>query len=205
MRKLLICGPVLFLVGCVPDAEHNALKLRLRAEAARNRKAVEQVTRLDSENIRLRAALQKAGIMLEARDKELQALMEKMEWKTGPGTRIGPEGQLIVEGDLLFKSGSHELQAGGKAVLARAAQDIIKENPQVVRIEGHTDSDPIVKSKGRYISNFHLSAMRALSVLHYLESQRVPGEKMYAVGYGEHATTGEGKARDRRVEIRAFK
>jgi len=205
MRKLLICSPVLLLLGCVPDSEHQALKMRLRAEAARNRKAVEQVTRLDSQNIRLRAELLKAGIKLEELGLKYQAVLEKMQWKPGPGVRIGPEGQLIVGGDLLFKSGSHELQQAGKAVLARVALDIIKQNPQVVRIEGHTDDDRIVKSKRKYMSNFHLSAMRALSVLHYLESQGVPSVKLYVVGHGQHSPTGADKSQNRRVEIKAYK
>jgi chemotaxis protein MotB len=69
---------------------------------------------------------------------------------------------------------------------------------------GHTDSDPIRKSKWK--DNWELSAQRALSVVRYLIAKGIDKEKIRAVGCGATKpvasnSTRSGKARNRRVEI----
>ena len=73
-----------------------------------------------------------------------------------------------------------------------------------VDVVGHTDSDPIKKSKWK--DNWELSAQRALSVVRYLTTRGVPEDKIRAVGCGAAKAiasnaTASGKARNRRVEI----
>jgi chemotaxis protein MotB len=73
-----------------------------------------------------------------------------------------------------------------------------------VDVVGHTDTDPIKKSKWK--DNWELSAQRALSVLGYLVKRGISEEKIRAVGCGESRpiasnSTASGKARNRRVEI----
>jgi len=73
-----------------------------------------------------------------------------------------------------------------------------------IDVVGHTDSDPIRKSKWK--DNWELSAQRALSVLRYLVSRGISPERVRAVGRGESQpiasnATASGKARNRRVEI----
>lgn len=74
-----------------------------------------------------------------------------------------------------------------------------------VGVEGHTDSDPIIRSGWK--SNWELSVARALSVLHYMiDNQAVDPHRLSATGYGEFHpvapnTTKEGKQKNRRVEI----
>jgi chemotaxis protein MotB len=73
-----------------------------------------------------------------------------------------------------------------------------------IDVVGHTDSDPIKKSKWQ--DNWELSAQRALSVLRYLVKQGIPSEQIRAVGRGESQpiasnTSASGKTRNRRVEI----
>jgi len=73
-----------------------------------------------------------------------------------------------------------------------------------IDVVGHTDSDPIKKSKWK--DNWELSAQRALSVARYLVAKGIEEEKIRSVGCGDARpvasnSTASGKAQNRRVEI----
>jgi chemotaxis protein MotB len=73
-----------------------------------------------------------------------------------------------------------------------------------IDVVGHTDSDPIKKSKWK--DNWELSSQRALSVVRYLTERGIPKDKIRAVGRGDSQPiapniTASGKAKNRRVEI----
>jgi chemotaxis protein MotB len=74
-----------------------------------------------------------------------------------------------------------------------------------IRIEGHTDNDPI--STPLFPSNWELSSARATNVLRFLiEKTKLKAENLSAVGYGEFHpllpnTSKENKAKNRRVDI----
>lgn len=73
-----------------------------------------------------------------------------------------------------------------------------------VDVIGHTDTDPIKKSKWQ--DNWELSAQRALSVVRYLAGHGISKDKIRAVGCGESwpiasNSAAGGKAKNRRVEI----
>jgi chemotaxis protein MotB len=76
-----------------------------------------------------------------------------------------------------------------------------------VRVDGHTDNDPIVKSKYLWESNHHLSAGRALSVLHYLVNKgHIEKNRIHIAGYGPNRPIASnknkaGKMQNRRVEF----
>lgn len=81
---------------------------------------------------------------------------------------------------------------------------ILKELPNPVVIEGHTDDVRLTKSA--YRSNWELSVSRSNSVIELLVRDGVPPERLVAAGYGEHRPVApndspEGRARNRRVEI----
>ncbi len=105
------------------------------------------------------------------------------------------------------------LFSAGKASLKRATSAELNHIHSVVQsqyggrrinIVGHTDSDPIKKSKWK--DNWELSSQRALTVVRYLVKRGMPGDKIRAVGCGatrpiaSNATT-SGKGKNRRVEI----
>ncbi len=102
----------------------------------------------------------------------------------------------------------------GKAALSRDGQSALKEVARVLAsshaggvysIEGHTDTDPISKSK--FGTNRALSLARATAVLTFLvEDCGVPDDQCVVVGHGQYrpvdpADTSAAKARNRRVEI----
>ena len=104
---------------------------------------------------------------------------------------------------ILFDSGKADLKksTGLDNVLA-----VIKEKyaGKMVDVIGHTDNDPIKKSKWK--DNWELSAQRSLSVTRYFASHGIQDNELRAVGRGESDSiasnkTSAGKAKNRRVEI----
>lgn len=105
----------------------------------------------------------------------------------------------IVEGDVLFASGQATLRTGAKSTLDQIAGVLNSTYAGLtVRIEGHTDTDPIRKSQWK--TNDRLSCERAMAVKDYLQSKGVAADGMYVAGFG--STRGKAtKEQSRRVEI----
>ena len=83
--------------------------------------------------------------------------------------------------------------------LADVATVLIRSYPDhLIRIEGHTDSDPIRKSGHK--SNYHLGFERAFAVREYLVSKGVGAERVSLSSYGPSQPR-QSKASSRRVQI----
>jgi len=113
----------------------------------------------------------------------------------------------IVE-KILFDSGKAEIKPQGKDVLGKVGQVLLGVKDKQIRIEGYTDSVPIgVALRQQFPTNWELSAVRATTVLRFLEEKAgVDGKNLAAVGYGPFRPvasndTTEGKAENRRIEI----
>jgi OOP family OmpA-OmpF porin len=102
-----------------------------------------------------------------------------------------------------FKTGSDELTESSNARLDQSAQDLL-DNPNIkVIVAGHTDNvgDPAF--------NLELSKKRAQAVRAYLIEKGVSADRMIARGYGDTEPnvpndTAEGRAQNRRVELRKY-
>ena len=109
-----------------------------------------------------------------------------------------------VNDSVTFDSGSTTLKDSSHRVLQNVS-GVLKGKYAGRRfyIEGHTDTDPIVKTKDKYTSNRHLSAMRADSVARYLIEKGVPESSIVVVGFGQFdpVSSAKNKAQNRRVEI----
>jgi chemotaxis protein MotB len=86
------------------------------------------------------------------------------------------------------------------------AAELVRTYPeQIIGVEGHTDTDPIVGSQVR--SNHELSIARAQAVFDVLVARtRLQGNQLFVVGHGSNHpivsnATPEGKQRNRRVEL----
>ncbi len=106
---------------------------------------------------------------------------------------------------ILFDSGKAELKRATSRELDHI-RSVLRDKyaGKQVDVVGHTDTDPIKKSKWK--DNWELSAQRALSVLRYLVKRGISEKDIQAVGCGESQpiasnSTSSGKARNRRVEI----
>ena len=108
---------------------------------------------------------------------------------------------------LLFDSGSARLREKGLEALLSVAEFLQKQKDKVIRVEGHTDNQPI---KGnlldRYPSNWELSFARAVSIVKFLESNNISPARMSATGHSFYRPvasndTGDGRAKNRRTDI----
>lgn len=103
-----------------------------------------------------------------------------------------------------FGNGSADLSGEAQDLMARVGH-VLKEVPNGVRVEGHTDNTPIRTSQ--FASNWELSTARATRVVEFfVSSAGIPANRLSAAGYSEfhpradNATT-DGRARNRRVDI----
>lgn len=108
---------------------------------------------------------------------------------------------------ILFDSGKATLKTATSRELDHI-RSVLREkyNGKQVDVVGHTDTDPIRKTKDKWKDNWHLSAERALTVTRYLIQRGIAEDKIRAVGCGESRpiasnSTASGKAKNRRVEI----
>lgn len=113
-----------------------------------------------------------------------------------------------IDNSVTFSAGSTALKGSAGAVLRRVADVVRREYPSHrIYVEGHTDTDPIAKTKGRFRSNRHLSAERADRVAEFLVAKcGVPADRIVVVGYGpfdprDAGTSTAAKGRNRRVEV----
>ena len=108
---------------------------------------------------------------------------------------------------ILYRKGDDKISKDGKMVLDMMA-DIFKKNPKMdVLVEGHTDPDPVRRTRYKFKDNWGLSSARAINAVRYLISQGVNGKQLSGAGRADQYTTGElmeGKdphAYDRRIEF----
>lgn len=131
--------------------------------------------------------------------------------------RLGSEVELTLRGgfvtmelpdQVLYKSGEATLTDSGKATLRTVAAALNREFAgHLVRVEGHTDNDPIRRTRELYKSNWELSSARALEVVHYLTEQcGLDPKRVHAAAFGEYQpvvpnTTPANKQKNRRVAV----
>ena len=120
--------------------------------------------------------------------------------------------RFAMQSEIFFESGSADINPEGEKQLdkiATAIREIAAEIPDdipwVLRVDGHTDANPI--STPQFPSNWYLSSARAIAVVNYLTSRGVPESRLVAAGFGQFhpLTEGRGPAdnrRNRRIEFK---
>ena len=111
-----------------------------------------------------------------------------------------------LESQLLFPSGSTEVDKKGKNALLNLAK-VLQQNKEInILIEGHTDVDKVMTGSP-YKDNWDLSVMRSTQVVRILtEEGKLDSKRVTASGRGEYspvdvANTPEAKKKNRRIEI----
>lgn len=154
--------------------------------------------------------------MEEAQMEEAEELAEKIQEaidEEGMGEDVDLEFttqyvQLTLKGALLFDSGSTLLKDEAKPVLDQVGVILESYAEGTIEIEGHTDNVPM--SGAKYSNNDELSSGRALSVFNYLLSvTNLDPANIKHAGRGEYIpiadnSTAEGRAKNRRVEIKIY-
>jgi chemotaxis protein MotB len=114
---------------------------------------------------------------------------------------------VTLENEILFRPGSASLRQAYNDELDQILKVLhSRYGGNEIDVVGHTDSDPIRRSKKLWKDNWALSAERALAVLRYLEDRGIRPERVRGVAAGEGRpvasnTTSSGKEKNRRVEI----
>jgi chemotaxis protein MotB len=121
--------------------------------------------------------------------------------------------RFVFESSVLFDVGKADISPAGKQSLdslAAAVLDLEREIPPdipwILRVDGHTDSQPI-SGNGQFRSNWELSAARAVAVVQYLVSKGVEPDRLAAAGFGEFQPIDAGTdeaamTRNRRIELK---
>jgi chemotaxis protein MotB len=103
-----------------------------------------------------------------------------------------------------FDSGSASIRPGSLDAIARLAA-VLKQRPEFLRVEGHTDNIPI--HTARFATNWELSTTRATELIQLLITKYgIPPSHLSAAGYGEFhpvASNGtpDGRAQNRRLDV----
>lgn len=103
-----------------------------------------------------------------------------------------------------FDSGSATIRPAALDAISRLAA-VLKQRPENLRIEGHTDNIPI--HTARFASNWELSTTRATELIQLLILKfGIPPSHLSAAGYGEfHPVasndSADGRAQNRRLDV----
>ena len=144
-------------------------------------------------------------------DVQLDAIQRQVERALGPMimsdqvtvTREGLWLEVNIRSDVLFASGSAALSTPARDAIDQLAT-VLRELPNELRIEGHTDNQPIASAL--FPSNWELSGARAASVIRLLEGRGVDPRRMAAIGFGDKRpvaanATPAGRSTNRRVML----
>lgn len=162
--------------------------------AVRQADALQRLLKADRELSRMRAEK-------EALERRLSALAR------GAALQI-EDGKFILQGEVLFDSGSDELRPEGAQLMTRLGQALgpvlVAEPDQAVMVGGHTDNVPIRTE--RFPSNWALSTARAEAVAKVLIAAGLSPERLVVAGFGSHRPrrdngTEESRRQNRRIEV----
>lgn len=207
---LVGCGLAIWLLvtGCGPnpkDLQIQSLEEQLDACRMENGNLRSQYAMA----MRDRDAARQRSRSLESQVDDLrQRLAQRPTEQTPAGWQQAGGWRWIDLGtDFLFDSGRATLKPAARAKLAQVVQDIKTHyGDMMIWVVGHTDTDPIKKTKHLWKDNLDLSANRAMSVYQELSKLGIRPARMIAGGQGEHNpvapnTNDAGKAKNRRVQI----
>jgi flagellar motor protein MotB len=125
------------------------------------------------------------------------------------GTIEIEEGKVILQGEVLFDSGSDALRPEGRLFLERIGpklETLLEAEPgQMVLVGGHTD-DRALRGNAACASNWALSTARALAVTRVLIGAGLDGRRIVAAGFGaEHPRVPNAdeaaRRKNRRIEV----
>lgn len=218
--KRVTMAVVLGLSGCISINTFERQMKKCRDAAAEADQLKAQVDALSAENSMLQKNIVKQSEEQEALedkitdvrstyDELVQELKDTIA-QGDAGVKETADGLIITLGnEILFRSGSPDLQPKGMKVLGQVAGVISRVEGKLIQVEGHSDNVPISGSlKNRFPSNWELSAARSASVVRFLQEKGgVDPSLLVLTAFADnHPATGnatpQGRQQNRRVEIK---
>ena len=173
------------------------------AEEERKRRALEEEARTKAEA--------EARDLARYRSEFFGRLSQILEGREG--VRVVGD-RFVFSSEVLFPAGEATLSDEGKAQIARVTQlldqisaEIPPEIDWIIRVDGHTDSQPL-SGLGRYRDNWELSQARALSVVRYMvDDLGFAANRLLPAGFADTrpvstGTSPEALAQNRRIELK---
>jgi chemotaxis protein MotB len=224
MKSTLITAGKAFLVlavlgttvGCAANRRLQAENTQLKDQVKRLSDALSagdaESASLRDRNAALEDQLANATADVAAMDSELEEMRAKLASKGFDVSVSGGKVIVNLPAKILYASGSALVTDGGKAKLHSLAGELKGSfSDYEIEIQGHTDTDPIVKTKDKYKSNWELSYDRAQNVAYYLmQSGGISPERVHVSAYGQHHpvasnSSESGKSQNRRVQVVVMK
>ena len=173
---------------------------------------------LEAKVVSLQAQGEELGSMLREREQEAIKLQETYDGLVANLKKEVQAGQITVKQlrdglrvnvaqDILFDSGSAALDRSGVEVLRRVATQL-RRTPHQIMVIGHSDDMPIGPALlKQYPTNWELAGARAASVVRLFNTSGLLGSRLMVVSMADvqpvaSNKTAEGRARNRRIEIR---
>ncbi|MGM0409712.1 MAG: flagellar motor protein MotB [Bacillota bacterium] len=136
---------------------------------------------------------------------EMQQYVQEKQLEEEVNLEMTQRGLVVrFTGQILFDIGDAEIKGEGRDVLNKVAAEL-KDMPNNVMVEGHTDNWPIQTDE--FPSNWELSTTRATEVIKYfIEDPGIDPERLSAAGYSKYRplkenNSPENRALNRRVEV----
>ena len=198
-------------LACVSAGQYQAVVAE-RDMLARERSTLEQ------EALALGASEQQLSELLAQREQEVadlrgtyDRLVADLEGELQTGKvqieQLKNGIRLSLDNEILFDSGSAELDERGQTILVKVATQMAKSRHRI-QVVGHTDDVPIRKTlQARYPTNWELAGARSASVVRLLQEHDIDGKRLNAISSGEFEPVATNdseasRARNRRIEIR---
>jgi chemotaxis protein MotB len=225
MRRVSVLAPAsvwvvlgLSSTGCVPYATYEQTKKELAKAVDANNDLVKKYNQLMAKYM----AKEKEGISDPAMAAELARLRQELAKsqmhpdfskedfdRLGAGVR-NEEGGLQLGEALLFNEGEAKLKPEAFRTLDEIV-DLLKGKyaGEMVIVEGHTDNQPLEKTKTLYQWNMKLGSERANAVFKYFLDHGIPESRLVVTSFSYNkpldpatADSKEGRRQNRRVVIR---
>ncbi|MEY5047686.1 MAG: hypothetical protein RLZZ175_1045 [Bacteroidota bacterium] len=184
----------------------------LQLTSTKNAQLSEELNKLSADLKQREARLKELETILANKDKAVNDLKNKVSEAllafNGTDLTVNVKnGKVYVSlsEQLLFKSGSREVDKKGVEALKKLA-GVLKEQKDInVNVEGHTDDVPM-KGNGAIADNWDLSVLRATSIVKLILAEGVDPKKLIPSGRSEFAPIADGKTaesrqKNRRTEI----
>jgi chemotaxis protein MotB len=122
--------------------------------------------------------------------------------------------RFLISSDILFAVGSFALSPDGRqqiGLIARVISELEEKIPQgtqwIIRVDGHTDIQPVVLGNRGFRNNTELSLLRAQAVVNELVRAGVQQRRLIPSGFGElfpiaEDTDPASLQKNRRIELR---
>lgn len=179
------------------------LALLRAAEAEKQRRALEEEARSKAEA--------EAKDLARYRSEFFGRLSQILEGREG--VRVVGD-RFAFSSEVLFPAGEATLSPEGRAQISRVS-DLLKqvsaeippEIDWIIRVDGHTDSQPL-SGQGRYRDNWDLSQARALAVVRYMVNELgFPSNRLLPAGFADTrpvaaGDSAEARAQNRRIELK---